>query len=163
VAAQGLAEQGMQELQRGIAACRSIGAELGMTHLLALLAEAYGKGERPAEGLDVLTDALVMVEKNEERHREAELYRIRGELLLRLTPPDVGGAEASLQRALDIARRQSAKSFELRAAISLSRLWAQQGKRAAARQLLAPIYGGFTEGFDTLDLRETQGLLESLG
>ena len=94
---------------------------------------------------------------------EAELHRIKGELLLRQAVPDAPQAEACFQQALAVARRQQARSWELRAAMSLSRLWQQQGKRAEARELLAPIYSWFTEGFDTPDLQEARVLLEELG
>ena len=102
------------------------------------------------------------MEQHEERYWEAEIHRLRGVLLLRQTGTPQAEAEAWLQRALDVARRQQAKSLELRAAMSLSRLWQQQGKRAAAHALLAPIYGWFTEGFDTADLQEAKALLEAL-
>jgi predicted ATPase len=104
-----------------------------------------------------------LVEQHEERWWEAEVCRLRGVLLLRQpgTPPSE--AEAWLQRALDVARRQEAKALELRAAMSLSRLWQQQGKPAEARAQLAPIYGWFTEGFDTADLQEAKALLDELG
>jgi predicted ATPase len=92
----------------------------------------------------------------------AEVYRIQGALLLRQATPDAAQAETCFQQALDVARRQQAKSWELRAAMSLSRLWQQQGKRAEARVLLAPIYGWFTEGFDTADLQEAKALLKEL-
>jgi predicted ATPase len=102
------------------------------------------------------------VEQHDERWWEAEVSRLRGVVLLRQpgTPP--AEAEACFQRALDVARRQEAKSLELRAAMSLSRLWQQQGKRAEAHDLLAPIYGWFTEGFDTADLQEAKALLQEL-
>ena len=93
----------------------------------------------------------------------ARAYRLQGERLLRQAAPDVAQAEVCFQQALAIARRQQAKSWELRAAMSLSRLWQQQGKRAAARELLAPIYGWFTEGFDTADLQDAKALLAELG
>ena len=96
------------------------------------------------------------------RQTEAELHRLHGELLLRQAVPDAPAAEACFQQALDIARRQQAKSWELRATVSLSRLWQQQGKRAAARELLAPVYGWFTEGFDTADLQDAKALLDAL-
>ena len=98
----------------------------------------------------------------EARWWEAELYRLQGELLLQLPSPDVPQAEAAFLRALDVARRQQAKALELRAALSLARLWQGQGQRAAARQLLAESYRWFTEGFDTADLQEARGLLEEL-
>ena len=102
------------------------------------------------------------MEQQEERYWEAEVYRLRGVLLLRQTGTSQAEAETWLQRALDVARRQQAKSLELRAAMSLARLWQRQGKRGEARELLAPIYDWFTEGFDTVDLQEAKGLLEDL-
>ena len=108
------------------------------------------------EGLQALAEAHVLVEQHEERYWEAEVYRLRGVLLLRQPGTPQAEAEAWLQRALDVARRQQAKSLELRAAMSLARLWQQQGKRAEARALLAPIYGWFTEGFDTADLQDAK-------
>jgi predicted ATPase len=98
-----------------------------------------------------------------ERHTEAEMHRLHGELLLRHAVPEAQAAEACFQRALDMARRQQAKWWELRAAMSLARLWQRQGKDSAARELLAPIYGWFTEGFDTADLQEAKALLAALG
>ena len=123
------------------------------------------------EGLAALSGAFALVETKGEQWWEAELYRLKGELLLQsgaqgpesgsVTRP-VAEAETCLRQALDMARHQQAKSLELRAATSLSRLWQQQGKRAAARELLAPIYSWFTEGFDTADLQEAKTLLEAL-
>jgi predicted ATPase len=101
-----------------------------------------------------------LVEQTNERHWEAELYRLRAELLLK--QGDDAGAEASLQKAVEVARRQSAKSWELRATTSLARLWQEQGRMDEARQMLAEIYGWFTEGFDTPDLQEAKALLEEL-
>jgi predicted ATPase len=114
------------------------------------------------DDLQALAEAHTLVEQQEERWWEAEIHRLRGVLLLRQpgTPP--AEAEAWLQRALDVARRQEAKSLELRAAMSLSRLWQQQGKQAEVHALLAPIYGWFTEGFDTKDVQEAKVLLEAL-
>jgi predicted ATPase len=113
-----------------------------------------------AEGLEALAEALATVAQSRGRWWEPELYRLRGELLLQHSVAQPGEAEACFQQALDIARRQQARSLELRAAMSLSRLWQRQGKREPARQLLAPIYGWFTEGFDTTDLREAKALLD---
>src|SRR5262249_7866393 len=112
------------------------------------------------EGLTVLAEALAIVHKTGERFHEAELYRLHGEFLLALSVENQ--AEACCHKAIDLAQRQSAKSWELRAAMSLSRLWQRQGKRAEARQLLAPIYNWFTEGFDTADLQEAKALLAEL-
>jgi len=114
------------------------------------------------DGLQALAEAHTLVEQQEERWWEAEIHRLRGVLLLRQPGTPQAEAETWLQRALDIARRQEAKSLELRAAMSLSRLWQQQGKQAEAHALLAPIYGWFTEGFDTKDLQEAKVLLEAL-
>jgi predicted ATPase len=115
-----------------------------------------------ADGLQALVEAHTLVEQHEERAWEAEVCRLWGVLLLRQPGTPQAEAETWLQRALDIARRQEAKSLELRAAMSLARLWQQQGKQAEARALLAPIYGWFTEGFDTADLQEARALLEQL-
>jgi predicted ATPase len=115
-----------------------------------------------ADGLQSLAEAHTLVEQQEERWWEAEIHRLRGVLLLRQTGTLPVEAETWLQRALDVARRQQAKSLELRAAMSLSRLWQQQGKRTEAHELLAPIYSWFTEGLDTTDLQEARALLEEL-
>ena len=109
-----------------------------------------------------MTEALATIARSAVRWWEAELYRLKGELLLQHSAAQPEEAEACFQQALDIARRQQAKSLELRAAMSLSRLWQQQGKRDEARELLAPLYGWFTEGFDTADLQEAKALLEAL-
>ena len=105
---------------------------------------------------------MTAVETTKERWCEAEVNRIAGEIALKSPEPDVAKAEAYFERALAIAREQQAKSWELRAAMSIARLWRDQGKRDAARDLLAPVYGWFTEGFDTLDLKEAKALLDEL-
>jgi DNA-binding winged helix-turn-helix (wHTH) protein/predicted ATPase len=175
LATQGHAEEGIPHMQQGLAAYRATGAELVWQFWLAMLAEAYGQGGRAEEGLCALAEALAHVDKTGERFGEAELHRLKGELLLiqgtgkgraRTADPELSimaEAEACFVRALDIARRQQAKTLELRAAMSLARLWQRQGKRAAAYDLIAPIYGWFTEGFDTADLQEAKALLEELG
>jgi predicted ATPase len=132
-------------------------------YFLALLAEAYGNAGQADDGLQVLAEALMLVDKTGERLWEAELHRLQGELLLRQAIPDTTQAEPCFQQALTIARRQQAKSLELRAAMSLAQLWHQQGKQAEARALLAEVYGWFTEGFDTADLQEARALLTVLG
>ncbi len=129
---------------------------------LTLLAEVYGHMGRAAEGLTLLEQAQALVDAHGERWWEAEVYRLKGELLLHQPVPDVAQAMTCLQQALAIARHQGAKALELRAATSLSRLWQQQRQREEAHQLLAPIYNGFTEGFDTADLLEAKALLEAL-
>jgi class 3 adenylate cyclase/predicted ATPase len=134
---------------------------------LALLAEAYGKMGQAEEGLSVLSEALSLLNKTGERHYEAELYRLKGELTLQSKVQSPKSkvqeeAEECFHRAIEVARRQSAKSLELRAVMSLSRLWQQQGRKDEARQILSEIYGWFTEGFDTKDLQEAKALLEEL-
>ena len=152
----------MAWVRQGIAARRATGAANIVPYLCTVLAEGCDHLGHPADGLQALDEAHTLVEQQEERWWEAEISRLRGVLLLRQpgTPP--AEAEAWLQRALDVACRQEAKSLELRAAMSLARLWQQQGKRTEARELLAPIYGWFTEGFDTADLQEAKALLEAL-
>jgi predicted ATPase len=163
LAAQGQPEAGIAQLRQGLAAWRATGAEIGWPRWLTMLAEAYGSVGQPETGLTVLAEALALVEKTGQSVYEADLHRLQGELLL-LHAGEGGGAEAEacFHHALTIARRQQAKSLELRAAISLGRLWQRQGKRAEARELLAEVYGWFTEGFDTADLQEAKTLLETL-
>src|SRR5207342_1325145 len=127
-----------------------------------MLADVSGHLGHTEDGLQALAEAHTLMEQHEERWWEAEISRLRGVLLLRQPGTPQAEAETWLQRALDVARRQEAKSLELRAAMSLSRLWQQQGKQAEARELLAPVYGWFTEGFDTIDLQEAKALLEAL-
>jgi predicted ATPase len=129
---------------------------------LVLLAEAAGHAGQVEEGLRLLADALAAFESSGRGDLRAEAYRLQGEFLLRQTVPDAAQAEVCFQQALTLARHQQARSWELRAATSLSRLWQQQGKCAAARELLAPIYDWFTEGFDTADLQEAKALLAAL-
>jgi len=159
---EGQAAEGIPQMPQGLAAYCATGAEAWRHYWLALLAEAYGTAGQIAEGLTTLAEALALVEKNGECYCEAECHRLKGDLLLALSPDRQAEAEACFRQALAVARRQQAKSLELRAAMSLSRLWQRQGKRAEARELLAPIYGWFTEGFDTADLQEAQALLEAL-
>jgi predicted ATPase len=159
---QGQGEEGITQIRQGLDAWRVMGERLYRPHFLALLAEAYGKVGQVEEGLGVLTETLAELETTGQRYCEAELYRVKGELRRRQAAGG-GEAEACFHQGLAVARRQQAKSLELRAAMSLARLWQQQGKRAEARELLAPIYGWFTEGFDTADLQEAKTLLEALG
>jgi TOMM system kinase/cyclase fusion protein len=162
LAEQGRAAEGLAQIRQGIAARQAIGVELQQPYHLAVLADAYGKVGQPEEGLRVLTEAQTAAQAIGERFYEAELSRLTGELLRAQSSENHPAAEACFQQALDIARHQQAKSLELRAAMSLARLWQQQGKPAEARELLAPIYGWFTEGFDTADLQEAKALLEAL-
>jgi predicted ATPase len=159
---QGQGEAGMAQMRQAVTAFEAIQSRLLRPYCLALLAEAHGKVRQTEAGLAVLAEALTVTHNNGEHHYEAELYRLQGELLLMQDIPDEPEAERCLRQAVDVARQQQAKSLELRAAVSLSRLWQHQGKRVEARALLAPIYGWFTEGFDTADLQEARALLEAL-
>src|SRR5262249_25146 len=176
----GRREEGMVQMRQGLESWRATGAELLSPYYLALQAEAYGQIGFPEEGLSRIAEALTAIEKSAERWWEAELYRLKGTLALKQsgvwspksgvpnaqhpTPntPAEAEAEACFWKAIDIAQKQQAKSLELRAVTSLSRLWHSQGKTGEARQMLAAIYGWFTEGFDTADLREAKTLLEGL-
>lgn len=178
----GRGEEGIVQLRRGLAAYEAIGAQLVRPYFLALLASAHAKMGQFEEGLQVLTEALAQVDKTGERYYEAELNRLKGELLLgrvesrqsrveshgprtldsELSTLDSHEAEACFRKAVEIARRQSAKSLELRAAMSLARLRQRQGRREEARKLLAEVYDWFTEGFDTKDLQDAQALLKEL-
>jgi predicted ATPase len=162
LAMQGQGEEGIAQVRQGIAAWRATGAALTIPYLCTLLAEVSAHLGRTEDGLQALAEAHTLVEQHEERWWEADIHRLRGVLLLRQPGTPQAEAETWLQRALDVARRQEAKSLELRAAMSLSRLWQRQGKQAEAQALLAPIYGWFTEGFDTADLQEARALLEEL-
>ncbi|MBI3800645.1 MAG: AAA family ATPase [Deltaproteobacteria bacterium] len=193
LAQQGETAKGIAQMQRGLAAHRAAGAEVGWPYLLALLAETCGQGGQTEEGLRLVAEALTTLEKNTDRCYEPELYRIKGNLILQkfqvsdlkfhgqikpeakskgqkasmtnpqaLTSNPQAEAEAYFQQAIVIARERQAKIFELRAVLSLSRLWLYQGKRSAARQMLVEIYGWFTEGFDTVDLQEAKALLAEL-
>jgi len=155
------APEGLTELVRGLEAYRATGAEFLRPHQLALLAEIYQHQRRQEEALVALADALSLVEKTDERWWEAELYRLKGESLWR-HDSDTLKAEHCFQKALEVARRQEAKLLELRAAVSLSRLWQSQGRRVEAHRLLSGIYGWFTEGFDTTDIRDAKSLLEAI-
>jgi predicted ATPase/DNA-binding winged helix-turn-helix (wHTH) protein len=161
-------EAGIAHMRDGLAAFRATGGEVRLPYYLTLLAEACGKAGQAADGLVLVADALALAEEKGERYGEAELHRLKGELLSQQRVATHGEssapteAEAHFHEALAIARRQQAKSWELRAAMSLSRLWQQQGERTEARQLLAGVYHWFTEGFDTADLQEAKALLDAL-
>jgi predicted ATPase len=123
---------------------------------------AYAELGQPDDARRCIDDAIEKVERSKERWCEAEVHRLAGEITLKSSTPDVERAEAYFERALAVARRQQTKSWELRAATSMARLWRDQGKRDEARDLLAPVYGWFTEGFDTRDLKEAKALLDEL-
>jgi predicted ATPase/class 3 adenylate cyclase len=161
LAESGQGEEGIAQIHQGLAAYQATGATRDRPYYLALLAEASAKVGQTTTGLEALAEALAMLDKSGARWWEAELYRLRGELLLSVD--NEAAAEACFHQALDIARRRQARSLELRVAMSLARLWQCQGKCAEAYHLLAPIYGWFSEGFDTADLQEAKALLEELG
>jgi len=155
-------EEGIAQLHEGLAAYPTDGAQIECSHWLALLAEAYRDTGRPADGLRPIAEAFDHVAQTGIVYYEAELHRLEGDMRLRLDPRDEQRAEVSFRRALEIAQQQQAKAWELRVASSLARLWAGQGRRREARDLLAPVYGWFTEGFDTADLKEAAALLAEL-
>jgi|RhiMetdeSRZDD1v2_1073273.scaffolds.fasta_scaffold36020_2 class 3 adenylate cyclase/predicted ATPase len=159
---QGQAQEGMAQITQGLMTWRTAGSELGRPYFLTLLAEAHGTMGQPEAGLTVLAEALTHVDKTGERWYEAELYRLKGALLLQQNANNQAEVETCFHHALEIARHQQAKSFELRTATSLARLWQQQGKRQEAYDLLAPVYGWFTEGFNTADLQDAKALLDAL-
>jgi predicted ATPase len=152
--------EGIPLLRRGIAEVMATGSSLAVPLLLMMMADGYRMTDQPAQGLDRIAEAADFIERTQERWAEAEMHRIRGALLSSMS--DHAATEVSYQEALTVARLQSAKFWELRAAMSMARLWRDQGKRDEARDLLAPVYGWFTEGFDTLDLKEAKALLEQL-
>jgi class 3 adenylate cyclase/predicted ATPase len=162
LAKEGQGEEGIAQMRQGLVAYQATGAAVFRPSFLAQLVEAYGQGGGTHEGLRVLSEALALVDNTGERWWEAELYRLKGELLLTFAAEDQAAAASCFHQALAIARRQGAKSLELRAALSLSQLWQRQGQRDEARQLLAEIYGWFIEGFDTADLQEARARLDEL-
>jgi predicted ATPase len=159
---QGQGKVGITQISQGLAAVGAMGQRRSRPLCLVLLAEVAGHVGQITEGLRLLAEALTAFEANGRGDMLAEAYRLQGDLLLRQAVLDAAQAEASFQQALTIAHHQQAKSLELRAAMSLSLLWQQQGKREEAHDLLAPIYGWFIEGFDTADLQEAKVLLETL-
>jgi adenylate cyclase len=162
LAMQGQVEAGIAQMHQGLAATEAMGLKAYKPYTLGLLAEAYGAEGCPEEGLNALATVACVMESTESRWYKAELFRLKGTLLLKQAVPDASQAEACFHQALDIARQQHPKSWELRAATSLARLWQQQGKQGDARELLTDVYGWFTEGFDTQDLQEAKALLKTL-
>jgi predicted ATPase len=162
LAHQGRAQEGIEQIHQGLRAYRATGAEISRPPFLALLAEAHGTIGEPEAGLTVLTEALTRAETTGERRYEPELYRLKGDLLLQQSLDNVTEAETCFHHAMAIAQSQQAKSWELRAATSLAKLWQRQGKRHEAYDLLSPVYSWFTEGFDTADLKDAKTLLDAL-
>ncbi len=159
---QGGGAEAIAEIRNGIDAARATGAGIIKPFWLALLASAYGRNSQPQEGLVATTEALTGLERTGERFWEAELHRLKGELLLESDATNEPEAEVCFHRAIEIARSQKAKSWELRAATSLARLWCGQIKPDDARDILAPVYDWFTEGFDTSDLKDAKALLDEM-
>jgi predicted ATPase len=158
--------EGMAQMRRGLADQLATGAELVRPYWLCLIAEACLETGAAREGLALVDEAEAAVEQTRERYWEAEIHRLRGRLLLAASEPAAPGShsvEACYRRALEVARRQGARSLELRAAVSLSRLWRAKGRQDEARELLAPLYEWFSEGLDMPDLREAAALLAELG
>jgi predicted ATPase len=158
----GQLEEGIAGIRTVLDAMRTSGSEFGSSGSLAVLAQALGNAGQVKVGLAVLAEAQAFVARTGERHREAQLHAVKGDLLLALPTPDPARAEAAFREALEVARRQSARSRELGAATSLARLWQRQERKEEARELLSPIYDWFTEGFDTQDLKDAKVLLEEL-
>ena len=147
----------------GITAFRTTGATLRIPLYLPHLARAHAELGQFEEAWRCIGEAMTAVETTKEKWCEADIHRTAGEIALMLPEPDAAKAQAHFERAIAIAREQQAKSWELRAAMSMARLWRDQGKRQQARDLLAPIYGWFSEGFDMLDLKEAKALIDELG
>jgi predicted ATPase len=162
MAAQGRHEEGIAQIQEGLAQLRATGFEVARTYFLCSLAEACIEAGRLDDALSALTEAAAAANQREERQSEAEIFRLKGELLLRQDYSDTAEAQRCFWRAIEVARKQSAKSFELRATMSLARLLDKQGNRDEARAMLAEIYNWFTEGFDTADLIDAKALLGEL-
>ena len=157
----GQIDEGISQIEQGLSVCRATGAGDRTSHI-AWLAEGYGKRGQPEEGLTILGEALSQIDITGQHEDEAESYRLKGELLLQQSPANATEAETCFHQAISVAQNQQAKSWELRAATSLARLWQSQGERDEARELLEPVYSWFTEGFDTADLIDAKALLDVL-
>jgi len=162
MAAQGRYEEGIVQIKESLAGIRATGAEVSRPIYLCWLAEACLEAGRIDDGLNALTEALVAADEREERLQEAPMHRLKGELLLKQDQSNAPEAQHCFERAIEIARRRSAKSLELRATMCLARLLRDTGRRDDARAMLAEIYGWFTEGFDTADLKDGKALLDEL-
>ncbi len=162
IAEQGRGEEGIAQMHQGLGAVRASGAQVNRPDYLAWMAVACQEVGRVDDGLDALSKALAAADENEHRRDEAEVHRLQGEILLRKDHSNVEEARHCFERAIELARKQNAKSWELRATMSLARLLVKQGRRDEARTMLAEIYNWFTEGFDTADLKEAKALLDEL-
>jgi predicted ATPase len=159
----GKASDAVQNINAGIAACRSTGASVLTPLSLSYLAKAYAELGQFDDAWRCIGEATMAVDTTKEKWCEADIHRTAGQIVLRSPERDATTAQKHFERTLDIARAQQAKSWELSAAMSLARLWREHGKVQQARELLAPVYGWFTEGFDTRDLKEAKALLEEWG
>ena len=159
---QGRREEALPLLLKGLDAFRATGAELTLPFQLSILGDAYTQAGRFEDARQALDEGLAIAEKNDDRCQEAELHRLKGELLLAESPDQAAAAEDCFRQAIETARRQQSKAWELRATMSLARLWQRQGRRDEARAALAAVYGTYTEGFTTPDLVEAGALLEAL-
>jgi len=163
LASSGKSSDAVHVITSGITAWRSSGAAtMWLPWVLSHLARAYAELSQFDDATRTIAEAITAVETTKEGWCEAEVHRVAGEIALKSPVPHAAKAEAYFERALAVAREQQAKSFELRTAMSMARLWCDQGKRDEARDLLAPVYGWFTEGFDTLDLKQAKALLDAL-
>jgi predicted ATPase len=158
----GKASNAVHTITSGLTAYQATGATLFMPQHLTNLARAHSELGQFGDAWRFIGEAIEAIEKTKERWWEAEINRLAGEIALKSLEADAAIAETYFERALAVARKQQAKSLELRASMSLARLWRSQGKLSEARELLAPVYGWFTEGFDTRDLKEAKALLEEL-
>src|SRR5262249_12318058 len=159
---QGWREQAIPLLLKGLSAFRATGAGVRVPYYLGMLGDAYTRAARFEDAHRAFDEALAVAERNDDRFQEAELHRLRGELLLAESPDQAAPAEECFRQALATAVRQQSKAWELRAATSLARLWQRQGRRDEARAALAAVYETFTEGFTTPDLVDAKALLGRL-
>jgi class 3 adenylate cyclase/predicted ATPase len=159
---QGRREEGLPLLLKGYGAFRATGAEVRAPAYLGMLGDAYTQSARFEDAHKALDEGLAVAEKNDDRSHEAELHRLKGELLLAESPDQAAGAEDCFHQAIEIARHQRSRAWELRATMSLARLWQRQGRRDEARAALAAVFGTYTEGFTTPDLVDARALLDSL-
>jgi predicted ATPase len=159
---QGRLDEALPVLLKGLEAYRATGSGMALPYYQSILGDAYTQAGRFEDALRALDEGLALAEKNDDRSQEAELHRLKGELLLAESPDQVAAADRRFQQALATARRQQDKAWELRATMSLARLWQRQGRRGEARAALAAVYGTYTEGFRTPDLVDAAALLEAL-
>jgi predicted ATPase len=162
LALSGKTSEGIQMITSGITTYRSTGSRVYLPFFLSHLSRAHAELGQFDDARHCIDEAMTAVETTKEKWCEAEVHRVAGEIALKLPPPDAAKAKAYFEHALTVAREQQAKSWELRAAMSMARLWRDQGRRDEARDLLAPVYGWFTEGLDTLDLKQAKALLDEL-